>query len=487
LQTAIDLFHYIQENIGAPVIAIALVAGLGVCFGLPAGKAVRASFAAGAGFVGLDLMIDLLEGTLVPAVQAVVENSGLSSDFADIGDAPFAVIVSASQIGAWILPLGVAVNLLMLATNTTRTINIDILNYRCFAYTGIMAQSASGSYLSGLAAAALNMAVVLIIADRTARRLEQYADLRGLSLPHGFSAAFVPVAFIANKIVDYLPGLNRPKADMARIQKRLGVFGEPALIGFALGFALTLIAGLGVIPLPDLLSDSLTAAVRMCAVFALTPKMIAFLMRGIGPLADAARTLARKRFKNRGLVCIGLDAACGFGHPLVLTCTPILTSVCVFLAVLLPGNRLLPFAGFAFVPYILVAVLPVTKGAFFRSLIVGAISVAVMLYCGSGLAELFMRAAAEADAETYANYAGNFSSAWGANPLTLAAVALARLHRVGLAIMAAIVVGLALGNRKRIIKEARAGGDRTDEESLARKTDATDAPEQRDETEDERP
>jgi PTS system galactitol-specific IIC component len=461
MQIAIDLFRYIQERLGVSALTIALVAILGLCFGLPAGRAFRAALTAGAGFAGLILMVGALEGVLVPAVQAIAETGGLSPGIVDIGEAPFAAVVSASRIGAWILPLGLAVNLLMLATNSTRTINLDIPSYRYFAYTGIMVQGAADSFPLGLAAAALNAVVVLIIADRAAGGLERNAGLRGVSVPHGFAAAFVPVAFVLNGIVDYLPGLNRPKADMRRIQERLGLFGEPVTLGFALGFALALLAKRGAVPVPDLISDSLAAAVQTAAVFALAPKLLSFLMRGVRPLSRAADAFLQGHFKNRGPVCIGLNAVCCFGCPLVLSCAPILMSLSVFIAAVLPGNRMLPFAGLALVPYILAAVLPVTGGAFFRTLLVGAATTAVMLYCGSGMAEPFMRAVAEVGTEAYASHTGGFSSVQSANPLTWAATALGGLRHTGLAIMAVLAVGLALQNRGSIVREAkRAGGRR---------------------------
>ncbi|MDR1574095.1 MAG: hypothetical protein LBS24_07270 [Clostridiales Family XIII bacterium] len=453
MQAAIDILHSIQERTDVSMIAIALVAVLGLCFGLPAGKAVRAGLTAGAGFIGLGLLFDLFDGVLTPAVQAMVENYGLSLDIVDLGEAPVAAVVSASQIGVLILPLGVAVNVLMLATNTTRTINIDLQGYRYFAYTGIMVQSVAGSFSMGLAAAACNMIIVMIIADRMGPALEKHMGLHGISMPHGFAAAFVPIAFVMNKIVNYLPGLNRPKADMDALQKRFGILGEPALIGLVLGFVLVALAEFGAVPASDLLSDSLAAAVRMGAVFMLLPKVIAFLMEGVGALADAARAFMRKRFKNRGLIYIGTDAALGVGHPLVLTAASILAPLSVFLAVVLPGNRMLPFAGLAYIPYMLTAVVQITGGAFFRSLLVGALTMTVMLYCGSGMSELLMRAAAET--ETYANYLSGFSGICGANPLTWVFALLGRLSLTGLAIIAVISVGLALENRGLIVKSAK--------------------------------
>jgi hypothetical protein len=84
-----------------------------------------------------------------------------------------------------------------------------------------------------------------------------------------------------------------------------------------------------------------------------------------------------------------------------------------------------------------------------------------MLYCGSGMAEPFMRAAAEAGPEAYAGYTGSFSSVQGASPLTWIATALGGLRHIGLAIMAALAVGLALQNRASIVKgTVKAAGKR---------------------------
>jgi PTS system galactitol-specific IIC component len=459
MQSATDILHSVQERTDASAVMIALIVVLGLCFGFPAGKAVRVGLTAGAGFIGAGILLSVFEGALVPSVQAIIENRGLSPDFVDLGEAPVSALVSASRIGALIIPLGVAVNLLMLATNTTRTINIDLLNYRCFAYTGVMVQSAANSFPMGLAAAACNMIIVMIAADRMGRALEKHMGLRGISVPHGFAAAFAPVAFAVNKIVDYLPGLNRPKAGMDALQKRFGIFGEPALIGLAFGLLLVLLAELGAVPASDLVFDSLAAAVRMSAVFMLLPKVVAFLTESLGELSEAARTFMQKRFKNRGSILVGADAVVGLGHPLVPAASLVLAPLSVFLAAVLPGNRMLPFDGLAFIPYMLTVVVPITGGAVFRSLTVGALTMIVMLYCGSGMAEPLMRAVAETAAETYAGRTGSFSSIQGANPLTGVFVLLCRLRLTGIAVIAAVSVWLAFENRSLIIRAAKRTGD----------------------------
>jgi PTS system galactitol-specific IIC component len=337
----------------------------------------------------------------------------------------------------------------MLITNTTQTVNVDIWNYWHFAFTGAMAQSLTGSFAIGVVVAALNMAIIMVIADRTGNGLEKYNGLPGISLPHGFTAAFVPIAAVFNKILDYIPGLKNVNVNMETIQKRMGVFGEPVLIGVVFGLIIGFLAKYE-------WKAVLQMAIQMGAALVLIPKMAALLMEGLIPISDAAQGFIEKRFKSRGKIFIGLDSAVGIGHPLCLTCALILVPLSIILAVILPGNRVLPFADLAVIPYIFVLIIPITKGDFIRSLIIGALTMIIMFYCGSDMVELLMATAAVADPATYANYGSNFSSICdGSNPLTWAMVKLANLQWIGVGIMAVITIALAVWNRKKIIAEAK--------------------------------
>ena len=154
---------------------------------------------------------------------------------------------------------------------------------------------------------------------------------------------------------------------------------------------------------------------------------------------------------------MGLDSAVGIGHPVCMTCALILVPLSILIAVILPGNRVLPFADLSVIPHIFVLMVGITRGDFFRSLVVGTFTVVIMLYCGTSLVPLLMQTAAVADPATYANYAGFFSSICdGCNPLTWAMIQLANFKWVGIGIMGAAGVGLAFWNRGKIVKEAKA-------------------------------
>lgn len=447
---AIIGFFDMIKGAGATVMMPLVIFLFSLCMGVKPGKAVRAGLFVGIGFVGLNAMIGMMTGELAPAVQAMVERYGLTLDAIDIGWVPSSAIAFASTIGAIIIPLGLVVNLIMLFTNTTQTINIDIWNYWHFAFTGAMVQSLTGSLPMGIAAAALNMVIVMVIADRTAPGVEKYNGLPGISIPMGFAAAFAPIAAVLNKLIDMIPGVRDISLDMETVQNKLGVFGEPALIGAIFGAVIAALAGYEPVAVA-------TAAVTLSASLVLIPKMAAVLMEGLMPLSDATQAFISKHFKNRGRVYVGLDSAVGIGNPVCLTCSLVLIPLSILLAVILPGNRVLPFADLSVMPHVFVLIVGITRGDYFRSLLIGALTTIAMLYCGTSLVPLLMETAAVADPATYANFAGAFSSICdGCNPLTWAMIQLSQFQWLGIAGLGVIGVGLALWNRSKIIADAKA-------------------------------
>lgn len=449
MELVVKIFDIIKAP-GATVMMPVVICIFSLCMGVKFGKALRAGLLVGVGFVGLNTLIGMMGGELAPAVQAMVENYGFTLDAVDIGWVPSSAIAFASTIGTIIIPLGLLVNVVMLLTNTTQTINVDIWNYWHFAFTGAMVQSLTGSMAMGVAAAALNMVIVMVIADRTAPGVEEYNGLPGVSIPMGFAAAFAPIAAVVNKIIDLIPGLRDIKIDMEKLQSRLGVFGEPVLIGTVFGLVIGVLAGYD-------WAKVLQTAVALGASLVLIPKMAAVLMEGLLPLSDATQVFIEKHFKNRGKVYVGLDSAVGIGHPVCMTCALVLVPLSILIAVILPGNRVLPFADLSVLPHVFVLTIAITHADFFRSMIIGVCSLVVMMYCGTNLVPLLMQTAAVADPATYGNYAGAFSSICdGCNPLTWAMVKLADFQWIGIAIIAVIGIALALWNRKHIKAESAA-------------------------------
>ncbi len=240
---AITAFFSFIQGLGVNVMMPILLTIFGTILGAGFGKSLKAGLTVGVGFIGLNLIINNVLGTsLAPAVQEMTARFGLALNIIDVGWPASSAIAMGTTIGMFIIPLGLLVNILMLITNTTQTIDVDIWNYWHFAFTGSIVAIITGDVMLGFAAAVINMVVVLILGDITAPQVEKSLGMPGVSLPHGFTAAFAPIAMFINWVIDKIPGVRDINLDVESMQKKFGVFGEPLMVGTVIGLIIGCIA-----------------------------------------------------------------------------------------------------------------------------------------------------------------------------------------------------------------------------------------------------
>jgi len=442
----LSFFNFIQ-GLGPTVMMPIIICIFGIVLGTEKGKSLRAGLTVGVGFIGLNLVIAAMSSNLGPAVQQMVKRFGLSLSIIDVGWPAAAAISFGSTVGLIIIPVCLLVNIVMLVTNTTQTIDVDIWDYWHFAFTGALVAIVTGSQTLGIMAAILNMVIIMVIADYTAPGVEKTLGLPGVSLPHGFSGAYAPIAIVINKIIDLIPGVRNIDINMEKAQEKFGVFGEPIIVGTVLGAVIGIVAGYS-------FSDVLKLGITMGAVLVLIPRMASLLMEGLLPISDAASEFINKKFSNRGKMYIGLDSAVGVGHPLTLSVSLILVPLTLLIAVILPGNQVLPFADLAVIPWMFVLITPVVNGNGFRALLTGIVVLATGLLISTNLAPLMTSAAINAKYALPTNATQISSICDGANPLTWAIVRLNDFGWIGIIIVAVVSIGLALINRTRILKDA---------------------------------
>ena len=92
---------------------------LGVCIGVKLGKAVKSGLLVGVGFVGLSIVTALLTTALGPALNNVVDIYDLQLGVFDMGWPAAASIAYNTTVGAFVIPVCLGVNLLMLLTVNT--------------------------------------------------------------------------------------------------------------------------------------------------------------------------------------------------------------------------------------------------------------------------------------------------------------------------------------------------------------------------------
>ena len=454
-----QVFSYII-GLGAAVMMPILFFILGVCIGIKPGKALKSGLLVGVGFVGLSVVTALLTSSLGAPLKDVTDIYGLQLRIFDMGWPAAASVAYNTTVGAFIIPVCLAINIVLLLCKATNTINIDLWNYWHYAFIGAVVYFATDSIWYGFFAAIVCFVITLVMADLTTKKFQSYyKDLEGISIPQPFCQGFVPFAEGLNWCMDRIPGFSKLDIDAEGMKKKFGVLGEPLLLGVLVGILIGCLSCRSWAEIVDRIPYILGLGIKMGAVMELIPRITSLFIEGLKPIAEATKDLVSRKFKNSAGINIGMSPALVIGHPTTLVVSLLLIPCTLLLAVVLPGNEFLPLASLAGMFYVFPAVLPVTKGNVVKTFIIGLVSLTVGLYFVTDLAPWFTLAAQDVYART-GDAAVAIPEGFQGGALDFASsifswVIFHLVHDFKLVGSAILVIGttvLAIFNRRRIIK-----------------------------------
>lgn len=463
MKPVIDFIMYIV-GLGPTVLIPIIMLIFGLCVRVPFTKALRGGLMVGIGFIGLNATVSILTDVMNPAIKNMIQVMHLNLQVIDVGWPSASAIAYGTAVGVSMIPLGIAINILMLITRTTSTIDVDIWDFWHFAFSGSLVYALTKDIILSLFLASVNMIVIMVIADRTAPLSEKYLGLPGISIPHGYAGSFVPIAIVFNWIIDKIPGINKIHMDAKDFNKKFGSWGEPTLLGFAIGIIIGILA-YGFIPgmtIATKLGKIMLMGVTLSAVMIITPKMAALLLQGVVPVSDAIQTFIQKKFAGKRKIYIGMDTAVGIGSPVVLACATLMIPVALLFAFILPGNQFLPTIGLVGFVFMFPLIVSVTHGDFFRSFIIGAINVVIGLWIGTNLAPLITKCARAAHFAIPKGSSLISSIDYGSNPFPWLIVQIAPYKIFAYAIGLILIIGLCWWNRTKIVASEKQANATTD-------------------------
>ena len=392
-----EVFAYII-GLGAAVMMPLIFTVLGTLIGIKFSKAIKSGLLVGVGFVGLGVVTGLLTSSLGPALKGMTDLYELNLPFFDLGWPAAAAVAYSTAVGAFIIPVCLGVNVLMLLTGTTRTVNIDLWNYWHFAFIGAMVFFVSGSLAWAFYAAIVLYVITLCMADFTAKGFQAYyKGMEGISIPQPFCQSFTPFAVVIGWLLDRIPGFDRLNIDAEGMKKKFGLLGEPLFLGLLIGMAIGALRCESLAAVKSSLPSILKLGVTLGAVMELIPRITGLFIEGLKPISEATRSMVERKFSGLKGLSIGMSPALVIGHPTTLVVSILLIPVILFLSVLLPGNKFLPLASLAGVFYLFPCVLPVTKGNVLKTFAVGLVALVVGLYLVTDLTPAITTAIDAAD------------------------------------------------------------------------------------------
>ncbi|MGN0234537.1 MAG: PTS galactitol transporter subunit IIC [Bacteroidaceae bacterium] len=450
-----QVFCYII-SLGASVMMPILFTIIGLCIGLKFGKSLKSGLYVGVGFVGLSIVTALLTNSFGGPLSDISRLYDLQLRVFDMGWPAAASVAYNTAVGALMIPVCLGVNVLMLLTRTTRTINIDLWNYWHFAFIGAVSYFVTGESLAwGYFAAVVCYINTLVMADLTAGRFQgYYGNMEGISIPQPFCQSFTVFALAISWLLDKVPVFSKLDIDAEGLRKRFDVLGDPLVLGVIVGALIGILAQLDI-------KRILFLGVTMGAVMELIPRITRLFVDGLMPISRKTQKMVKRKFNGRK-VYIGMSPALVIGHPTTLVVSLLLIPVTLGMAVILPGNAFLPLASLAGMFYVFVMVLPFTKGNVVKTFFVGLVALAIGLYFVTDMAPAFTLAAQSVYSQTGDN-AARIPEGFEAGALDFASSlfgwviykCVGNLRLVGMGVLTFFTLGMMWWNRCRIIADEK--------------------------------
>ncbi|OON92070.1 MAG: PTS galactitol transporter subunit IIC, partial [Epulopiscium sp. Nele67-Bin002] len=272
-----------------------------------------------------------------------------------------------------------------------------------------------------------------LLADLFQEKVSEFFGYPGIAISHMMALSGVLFAIPMNWIFDRIPGLNKIDANAETLTRKFGVFGDTVVMGLIIGIVVGIFSGYDI-------SGIGTLGMSTAAVMKIMPKMVAMFMEGLMPIAEAAREFTSKKLNGKQ-VNIGMDAALTVGHATVISTALLMVPISLVLALILPGNAVLPFGDLAFFMFGICLMIPYFNGNIVRSLIGCSFYLVTMLYMSTWLAPVITQvfALAQYDIGSIDLVTSVLCGIW---PVGLFVVVLNAVGWVGLVGLAVIAIGL---------------------------------------------
>ena len=411
MDVLLNIVNYIL-GFGAAVFVPLIMLIIGLIVKMSFKDAFFSALTLGIAFIGMNVLINFMTGAITPAAQGLAEGTGISLPAVDVGWPALSAIAWAWPLGVLCFPLLMVINLIMLLLKLTDTLNVDFWNCWTKLLTTVMTYylcAAAGmpegaAIAMGFLAASVQIILELKIGDAFQPTIERVTGIPGVTVPHAMMLT-ATVAYPIERLLEKIPALENNNADAKWLRKKIGIFGENAVMGFIIGTVM------GAIAYRDV-QQALTLGVQAATALQLFPMVSKLFMQALSPISDAVGDFMKKRFKGRELI-IGLDWPILAGsNEIWVTCILLIPFELVLAFVLAPmGNIVLPFAGIVNI-CLVPGLLMVANGNIIKMLIEGIIITPIYLLVSSSFAPFVTQLALTFSPDSLANVGGDAMITW---------------------------------------------------------------------------
>lgn len=361
-------------------------------------RAFFSALRAGVGLTGFGWIISSFTPLVTKYIQQMVETAGLNLPIVDIGWQTGSLTAFSSSIGLSFFVFGLLIELVLFLVGITRVfVPSNLWNNFGYMIWGTMAYAATGNFALSFAFMVFVLLYSLIMSEVIADRWSDYYGVKNATINSIHNIETLVPALLLDPLWNLL-GVNKVKRNPESLKTKLGIFGEPMTLGFILGLVIGILGSLKDLASLDAWGGILGFAMSLAAVMTVFPLITGVFASAFGPLAEAVEKNKKQETETAEAVAdkkrwfIAVDDGVGFGEPATIIAGLILVPIMVFLALLLPGNRALPVVDLIAIPFMIEAMIAVSKGNILKAILNGIIWFSLGLYAASALGPIYTEA-----------------------------------------------------------------------------------------------
>ncbi|WP_054949660.1 PTS galactitol transporter subunit IIC [Numidum massiliense] len=368
-------------NLGAPAMMLIVLTLMAVLMKVKFSKALEGGIKLAIALTGMGAIIGILTGEFSPALQDFVKSTGIELSIIDVGWAPLATITWGSMYTLYFLFILIVINIVMLIIKKTDTLDVDIFNVWHLSIIGLIVMYYSDNNLFLATALVAVIGVMKFInADLmkpTFNDLLNMPDVNPTTTTH-LNFMLNPVIMVFDKLFDkFLPFIDKYDFDAATLNSKIGFWGSKFAIGTYLGVFIGLLGGQ---PPAQIFTLAFTGGVCL-ELFSIVGT---WFIASVEPLSQGITNFMSKKFDGRTFN-IGIDWPFIASRPEMWVAANILAPIMLGMALILPGNNILPLGGIIAIG-LTPALLVVTRGKILRMIIIGTFMLPVFLWSGTAIA-----------------------------------------------------------------------------------------------------
>ena len=384
LQVLTDFLNTFGSIIVIPIILFII----SLAFGIKRKNALQSALYAGIGLTGFAWLVTEYSNVITPVVQNMVELTGINLPIIDMGWQVTAIVAYSTEVGMIYLGLGLVFQLVLFIVGWTNVFQPSGLwDLYSYAMWGSLIYIVSNDMWLAIAAMLTMNLWATTFYEILAKRWSKYYGYPNCTIVQLHNVDAVPFAIFSNWILNKI-GANKIHWNPENLRDKLGFLGDPIILGAIIGLILGILGNLNVLGTMAGWGSVAVSSMSTAAVMAIFPRVASVFAQAFTHLAAASRKIAKSNGRKEEIY-IGVDDASGYGESATLISGIIMMPIMLLLAVVIPGNRMLPLVDLVAIPFAIQSFIAFSNGNIFKVLISAPIWTALGMVVASAVSPVF--------------------------------------------------------------------------------------------------